>query len=207
MRETRRWRILPVVLAAALGAGGTAAAQEGPGGGPKEGITVHGEWTLVVRNRDGSTAGRYEFSNALQDPSALLVILARQNSPGAWGVRLGPPQFGLCGGGVPLLACEITETFNPDPGLSPLTIGIPNTGPLLGRFVLKGTLRASIAGSIERVATTLAICPRATPPGLGCRTPSPNGFEIRPEVTGTAIPAIPVQAGQTVDIQVVISLS
>jgi len=33
--------------------------------GPLEGITVHGHWTIVVRNADGSIVSRQEFENAL----------------------------------------------------------------------------------------------------------------------------------------------
>lgn len=207
MGETCRSTVLSAVLAVVLGAGAAATAQEASGGGPKEGITVHGEWTIVVRNRDGSLARRYEFLNGLQDPLFLVSILGRQVSHGAWGVRVGPDGSGFCGSPTHPEECEVTERFNPDAGLAPLTIDIPGTGPQQGRFVLKGTLRASVAGSIASVATTAGYCPPAILPGLGCRAVAPNGVEFRRDVTGTAIPRIEVQAGQTVDVQVVISFS
>jgi len=43
------------------------AAREKPSGGSHEGITVHGHWTIEVRNPDGSLVRRVEFENSL-DP-------------------------------------------------------------------------------------------------------------------------------------------
>src|SRR6476660_2101480 len=42
-------------------------------GGPKEGIKVHGHWTIDVRNADGTLATHREFENALQISGAKVL--------------------------------------------------------------------------------------------------------------------------------------
>jgi hypothetical protein len=43
-----------------------------PGGGPHEGITVHGHWSIEIRNPDGSLVRHVEFENSL-DPGFSLT--------------------------------------------------------------------------------------------------------------------------------------
>ena len=53
-------------------------------GGPREGIKVHGHWTIVVKNPDGTVAQRREFDNDLAGDSArtgLIRLLLRQATP------------------------------------------------------------------------------------------------------------------------------
>ena len=52
-----------------------AAASESPRGGPREGIKVHGRWTIDVKNADGSLVARHEFENALDSDGG--VVLAK----------------------------------------------------------------------------------------------------------------------------------
>jgi len=53
-------------------------------------IHVHGHWTIVVRNKDGSVAARREFENSLQFAgSALLpIVLGGYGTPGTWVIML-----------------------------------------------------------------------------------------------------------------------
>jgi hypothetical protein len=79
---------------------------------PAEGISVHGHWTIEVKNPDGTLAERREFDNALQPggKESLVKLLARQTSVGGWDIRLyGDPTSegafandsgGRTGGGV-----------------------------------------------------------------------------------------------------------
>src|SRR5262245_3834484 len=47
-------------------------------GGPQESIKVHGHWTIVIRNKDGSVDSRHEFNNSLNDGSFLSRLLSRE---------------------------------------------------------------------------------------------------------------------------------
>lgn len=54
-----------------------------------EGITVHGWWTVVVKNPDGSVADRRQFENSLVNGATILGnFLAGTGTPGPWSVEL-----------------------------------------------------------------------------------------------------------------------
>src|SRR5690242_632340 len=70
------------------------APREQSSGAPHEGIKVHGHWTIVVHNKDGSVASRDEFENALVTGAAgggllLTSVLSRQITLGYWAIQLG----------------------------------------------------------------------------------------------------------------------
>jgi hypothetical protein len=53
--------------------------------GTGEGIQIHGQWTVEIRNRDGSVARHVEFENALSGGDALLAGLLSGNLvAGSW---------------------------------------------------------------------------------------------------------------------------
>ena len=59
--------------------------------GPREGIVVHGVWTVVVKNADGSVASQTRFENALVQGSGdqiLNRLLSRASAVGFWGIEL-----------------------------------------------------------------------------------------------------------------------
>jgi hypothetical protein len=72
-------------------------------GGLRTGIQVHGRWTIVVRNPDGSVAAKRNFENTLQVDGAnvLPVVMSGFAVPGGWGIILGAPAAGEgpCQGG------------------------------------------------------------------------------------------------------------
>jgi hypothetical protein len=79
------------------GAGATPAAKAAPSkGGNREGIAVHGHWTIEVRNPDGKVVNHREFENMLSPglgsgaggASLLAAILGRVVTPGGWAVLL-----------------------------------------------------------------------------------------------------------------------
>ena len=54
---------------------------------PQEGIKVHGDWTLTVRNPDGTIAAVHEFKNALslcRGGRRLARLLLGAAVPGQW---------------------------------------------------------------------------------------------------------------------------
>jgi hypothetical protein len=63
-------------------------------GGAREGIKVHGHWTIEIRNPDGTLASRSEFENSLQGGETLLAGLLGNTitPPITWVVALFAAQ-------------------------------------------------------------------------------------------------------------------
>lgn len=53
-----------------------------------EGITVHGDWTVTVRNPDGTIAREINFANALVDTEQLKGILIGSLYPSTYGIEI-----------------------------------------------------------------------------------------------------------------------
>ena len=67
--------------------------------GPREGIVVHGVWTVVVKNADGSVASQTRFENALVQGSGdqiLNRLLSRASAVGFWAIELYGVTARLC---------------------------------------------------------------------------------------------------------------
>src|SRR6185295_10348875 len=79
-------------LVAALVPGGQPAARAATDaptrGGPREGIKVIGEWTIVVRDEAGREVQRSEFHNALiaQGKPTLASLLSRGRAISEWAI-------------------------------------------------------------------------------------------------------------------------
>jgi hypothetical protein len=73
-----------------------------PAKGQHEGITVHGHWTIEVKNPDGTRASRVEFENSLVQPGGaedLTLLLIGADVPGGYTVTLsdgGNSTIGPC---------------------------------------------------------------------------------------------------------------
>ena len=109
-----------------------------PTQGTQEGIKVHGQWIIEVRNPDGTVVTRREFENALVTPGLLALILGRQNSVGLWLVVLCPPSGSLpC---PPNFVGVLLEPADPQP-ISPgmyKTLSVNVSGQLPGGEVDDG---------------------------------------------------------------------
>src|SRR5687768_11054291 len=144
-----------------------AAAKASSPSGPKEGIKVHGRWTIDIRNPDGKLVSHREFENALTPGGAevLGLFLRRTSMAGRWRVQLnpsstspGPPCIDSDGGPA---VCFIHETG------SPFFQEFPNIFKTLtissdGGTLLVGTATAQRTGDIARVQTILEYCPVGT---------------------------------------------
>jgi hypothetical protein len=93
----------------AAAAQATAPAAEAPRG-TGEGIKVYGQWTIEIRNRDGSVARHVEFENALSatGPGALAGLLSGNLVPGSWGLIIGGTSS-PCSSGKTLGGCAIVQ--------------------------------------------------------------------------------------------------
>ena len=201
---------------AATAAGPAAAARStkasAPGGGPQEGIKVHGEWTIEVRNPDGTVAARREFQNAYLAGSVILPrLLGRQISPGPWVVTLGDST------GSNPQACA-TATKNDRCGLYEGASGVVLSGVATAsttlsvsvvavgqrRLLLSGSFTASAAANINEASTSLTTCPATTAPATSC---SPQGAPILSFSTTAqgAFQPVSVVPGQIVQVTVAFS--
>jgi hypothetical protein len=166
----------PQAASAKIVADSTASAGQSVPQGRHEGITVHGHWSIEVRNTDGTLASRQAFDNELMDSGAQLLgnLLSGTVSPAGWGLHIfgtNPTQVpasqpGPCGAG----AMSLNGTafgFVPNPGTVFCSLyeagtssgaaicsqGIPTTFCTLTRTPAIGT--AVIANS-GKVAITLS---------------------------------------------------
>jgi len=185
-----------------------------PVGGQQEGIKVHGDWTIEVRNSDGTLAQRREFKNALdaQGATTLANVLGRQNGVGLWIITLldlsgrNTPCVGGVSAGSSTVPCIIIENSVGGSGSTDifpnLTVTVPISGPNAGKLVLSGSATASNPqpSSIGLVFTGFIVCPSTT---LG----SPCGGGA-PVLTGhTFQNPLPIAPGQIIQVTVVISFS
>jgi hypothetical protein len=191
-----------------LAAGAFAAAIPATAFAQSEGINVRGEWTIVIRNEDGSVASRHEFRNAFV-PSLggpLLANLLKNISVVAeWMISMqGFACLNASGqpGNCILVLNPGWQAQGPEQFFPTLTTAVPTSGPNAGKFVLTGSAKAARTASVTTVATFGLECPASstTCNGLGA-----------PQRTFTSHfignPGIPVVQGQTIDVNVVISFS
>ena len=171
---------------------------------PQEGIKVHGDWTLTVRNADGTVAAVHEFKNALSVDFGADVLLARllggQAVTGHWLVFLTPTAAPGCN--PTNGACTIVEGGSLSGSDSrDLTRTIPTAGPDAGKLVLRGSVRVPVGLSIGAVSTQVATC--NAPASAGACI----GLAAAPVTHKVLATPVPVAADQLVEVKVVISFS
>lgn len=181
-----------------------------PRDGAHEGITVHGHWTIEVRNPDGSVVTHREFENAFFPGPGLASILGRQLAPGFWTIAMFP---GTVCGNTNNAGCSIGEPTQTLYAWNSSNLSVTVSGNSL---VLSGTVLASGGGSITSVQTDMQGCPATVAPSSPCQgwpsgsTPPNLGFGATGGFIFTSTdpsPAISVSAGQTVAVTVNISFS
>jgi hypothetical protein len=220
-----RWGLgLAAALAVAFLATGAirvgAQAPANGAGGPGEGITVHGHWTIDVRQPDGTLVTHRDFENALTYAGAgvLVAVLSRGANISNWSIRL-------------LAGTVAVEDFSNDPcsvlpaGVSPAPCEIyePNwypNGPAIfgnlavrGQFnpnalMLNGTATADRVGQVGAVQGIIATCdPLVT--SLNCANPAqPNVPRSTNYFSAAAVvPPINVVANQLIQASVTYTFS
>jgi hypothetical protein len=174
--------------------------------GAGEGIKVHGDWVIEVRNADGSVAERQEFQNALTSGGSqfLDLTLARNASVGEWAVAL----IEIEGVSSPCesIACFITEVggthnwgTNPQATFPTLQLSTSDPGQA-NQFILQGNFVATNDRDINEVQAWGCF---AVPPSL-----NPGVCNNAFAVTRKTLPSpVNVVAGQQVLVAVRISFS
>jgi len=182
-------------------------------GGPQEGIQVHGQWTIEVRNPDGTMASHHDFENALHSTgaTALSKLLARSVSVGQWEVYLEGGSNACMYNSSLATPCLLLEPSAAAPpagyGFNTLIVSSPPyPDPDAGKLVLRGTATAQANGNISTVYTYLNTCLSNNAPANPCVWGGsfwPGGNAM----TQASISPISVQTGQQVLVTVKISFS
>lgn len=186
IRSNSYVRATAVALILAAGAAGAEAQSS-------EGIKVHGDWTIDVRQPDGTLVKSYVFKNSLTEHGKPILtrLLSRFVEPtglnvtfGRWIVKLTDPTSDPCPADVES-GCSILE----GQGLTVTANGD------LSAVVFTGDLKVAASGQISVVRTALEMLV--------------NGHLADvPQFTGKLLPSpIPVTEGQIVQVKVVISFS
>ena len=195
-------------------------------GGQKEGIKVHGHWTIDVRNPDGTLVTHREFENDLDltGRGTLVSLLGRQKTNGGWLVELaGFSGTSPCeDSNSAIVACEIYESTAP--WISPnyfktLTLSLLSLNTGNDRLMLSGSATAARVGTIDLVNTAIYTCPWGVTTQVctypGGTSPYTNESSLTSKrlaqpVNGVCPDpacAVNVVAGQIIQVTVVISFS
>jgi hypothetical protein len=180
--------------------------------GTHEGIKVHGHWTIETRNPDGKVVTHREFENSLYPPQTTLAnLLIGQVSFGSWMVETATDSnanTGPCGNGTgDNTLCKLVQSGS---GLAAAnTTGnyfqtLQVTAPGSTVVQLTGTATALLNGQIGYVRTRTISCLPTISPST-CFV-SAGGQQATPVLTtATLSTPVPVSAGQTIAVTVVIS--
>jgi hypothetical protein len=177
---------------------------------PSEEIRVHGHWTINVLNPDGSLSSHHEFENALQNGGQqTLSQLLTGFSAGHWDITLSSsgrsPCQGGTGGKFPNACTIIENTAGASAGTAQFSTLVVTQGSAAGQtgqtaVFLNGNFTAFVAGTIDRVDTSLATCPK------GSHSACNISGGATPFTSASPAP-VSVSVGQTVQVIVVISFS
>ncbi len=192
----------------AFGDGSGSGGGIGPAGsnnGSAQGIQVHGQWTIDIREPDGRLVSHHEFSNALTSGSGkgdqlLAKMLNGEQSPGPWFIELGNFDAAKA-------PCRISDSINLPCFVaeSNLSTSVPTSGTNANSLVLIGTGLADKNGEIDFVNAALDHCAGTTAPA-DC-TPSAGGFTTFTSTTLSGLDVVTVLAGQSLNVTVIISFS
>jgi hypothetical protein len=171
-------------------------------GNRKEGIKVHGHWTIEVRDPDGKLVLHREFENSLEPggADALVNVFGRNQVPGLWTIGLvNINNAAPC----PSFGCSLYEPNSSIPADSShfktLSVLVSNQGQLL----LSGTFAASQTGSITGVNAFSLRCPATVLPANCNESSAVNGYLP----FTTSLINVNVSAGQVVQVTVAFSFS
>ena len=186
-------------------------AQTEANGAQHDAVKIHGHWTIVIKNADGSVASRHEFENALfqGDGDRLLAgILGRTMATGNWIIGLDAPSASTarpCNSGGAPAPCQIAEpngsALSGEELFANLTIQV--TGATKNQLTLSGSAKSTNGGQLGQVSTYAGACQSSVAPS-SCGA---FGSSIHQFTAHSVSPVIAVQAGQSINVTVVISFS
>ena len=194
--------------ASGLDAEGANDAASALGSGYGEGIKLHGDWTIEVRNPDGGLVELREFDNALSPNGDIVLarIIAGISTIGHWQLVI---DSSVVGNGPCGQACLILESSDPETGgtlFRTLTVDAPLIGANVGKLVLSGSATATSNGEVNVVRTVNGYCEPTLAPSTNCVGAASRVFNNT--ITFASIsPPVSVSAGQQILVTVLISFS
>ncbi|TMB74491.1 MAG: hypothetical protein E6J52_10650 [Chloroflexi bacterium] len=190
----------------------TASAPLSTSGDRGDGIKVHGHWTIVLLNADGTVGETRDFENALTANGAGVLSQALgRKATGLWSVELTPSTFvstnGACdqGNGTHGSCWLLEPPSNVSPGEKSLVVSSLTTGPDANKLRLSGSVTATLGGTIDIVRTYLGQCAGIIAPD-SCMKTEVGGPSFAFTGKGLTSP-IAVQPGQQIQVTVLISFS
>ena len=196
--------LVALVIAFAAGVSFGQATASAPDGS-EIAVMVRGDWTVTVKNADGTVAQEHAFHNEFNGASTLAPILAHQSATGRYWMTLSD-QTGAgqnpCGDPASTAAsCFVFEADDPN-GSIPFWFGnLTVTSPGSTAVSVTGTVIATRAGQFNHVRMLLSRCSATTAPSA-CHPGSYGNFSAR------TLPApISVVAGQQILVTVTYSFS
>jgi hypothetical protein len=163
-------------------------------------VTVHGQWTIVVRNKHHKIVARRHFENSLVSTGAgtIAQLLTGNAVAGSWGVNV---TFGA-------IVDQYNSASDSPPFYKNLVVTAPTSGPDANKLVLSGTATPSADTTITQVDTYVGTC---SLPSSGAHC---TNVPAAPQFTHKALDglngdpaAVPVAAGQQVAVTVKLSFS
>jgi hypothetical protein len=191
-------------------------------GGQKEGIKVHGHWTIDVRNPDGTLVTHREFENSIQGSGTrvLAQLLGRNFSVGEWSIVLDhegsstKPCVFLIGNTFNYNACTITEAnghTSDDPThaqFKTLVVDVNPNGVLVhlsGSATFIGAVGQQ-QGSLNSVATRIVPCASGVAP-QDCKSDTASASTAYIFTSTILDSPLTLEVGQIIQVKVVISFS
>jgi hypothetical protein len=195
----KRFSAIVAAIALVVGAGvataATARTTTSPAGVM---VTVHGKWTIVVRNKHGKVVQLRRFENSLVPSGAGVIasLLAGTGAAGSWGVNI---TFGA------IVDSHNTASDSP-PFYKNLQVTAPTSGPDANKVVLSGSATPTADSTITHVDTYLGLC--TSPSTALCTSPASTQVTSKQLDGLNGDPAaVPVAAGQQVSVTVKLSFS
>ncbi|MFZ0821405.1 MAG: hypothetical protein WAM91_15160 [Candidatus Acidiferrales bacterium] len=190
--------------------------------GQTEGLTVHGHWTIVVKNPDGKVVSLTEFENTITAGGKVVLasILGQNSVPGPWAIAFsGGTLTNPClGAGSCVIVQAGTGYVAPclaspgAPGVCSPNLAV-NYNSNSTSFSLTGTFTVGVGGNITSVQTTLGSCGNAQTVPMCLANPVPTtgfiGSIITNPFSSAPLPGsgVPVAANQIVQVTVTFSFS
>ena len=173
-----------------------------------EGIKVNGDWTIEVRQPDGTLVERREFRNGLVGANVLSRLLGGNWVVGSWSVliqRADATAGWPCGTGAIGSFCNIVDKdFYPLNGVADFNVGTLSITQGVESIELNGSFTAARDTVLGSVQTSVLVCnttPCTYPNLVGTAALTYKAFD------GTAGAPLPIHVdpGQFVQVKVTLS--
>lgn len=179
--------------------------------GLNPGIHVQGNWSVEVREQDGTFVKRKSFENALASTGDGLLssLVASDSTAGVIRVFVdgdSPPCTLLSDGEGDPVHCELIEVgqpLNASPQFATLTKNVPDSGENEDKLVLQGDFTAQRDGAAGTIEALLYLCEPDVNP-VSCEPPTGDLINFTSKTLGTPVD---VSTNQQVNVEVVISFN